>query len=254
MRLSRLLAVATLNLPTEEKRRLASGGEPVVPSVPVRPLLRFYSRPGNKIVFHGMSGYPVALRDLENPPFLLSYSHGLPTKDERVIALAGSRRADCEGLQAAYALGKALAEKGFTLLLSNSHGFDRWARLGARSASGRCFVLCDCGLGTKRIKGDRSLRGERLVSPFLPYEEVSRQSCLSRNVLTAALSDSVIIGQAPEKSGALHVAGCALDLGKEVFVHPGGIGAGFLREGSRSLYLSGAPLFGGDDLREEGMV
>ncbi|HRV24170.1 MAG TPA: DNA-processing protein DprA [Sphaerochaeta sp.] len=247
MRISRLLSIATLNLPTEEKRRLAEGGTSVTPSIPIQPMLRFFSRPGNKIVFYGMTGYPPSLIDLENPPFMLSYSASLPEAGDRIIALAGSRQSDYEGLRAAYALGKALAETGFTLLVSNSSGFDRWARLGSQSADSRSFVLCDCGLGTKRITSNRSLRGEHLISPFLPYEEVSPQSCLSRNVLTAALSTAVIIGQAPKRSGALHVAGCALDLGKDVFVHQSGIGSKPNQEGSRFLHQSGAPIVGGDD-------
>jgi len=78
MRISRLLSIATLNLPTEEKRRLAKGGTSVTPSIPIQPMLRFFSRPGNKIVFYGMTGYPPSFTELENPPFMLSYSASLP--------------------------------------------------------------------------------------------------------------------------------------------------------------------------------
>jgi DNA processing protein len=255
MRVSRLLTIATLNLSTEEKRRLAMDVRKTVsPSFPIQPMLRFYSRPGNKIVFYGMAGYPSSLAELKNPPFPLSYSERLPKPGDRIIALAGSRRCDYEGLQGAYHLGKALAEMDFILLVSNSHGFDRWARLGAQSANKRSFVLCDCGLGTKRITTNRSLQGEYLISPFLPYEEASPQTCLSRNVLTAALSSAVIIGQAPKRSGALHVAGCALDLGKDVFVHRSGIGSRPSQEGSLFLHQSGAPIVGGDDPSQPVMV
>ncbi len=111
MRISRLLSIATLNLPTEEKRRLAKGGTSVTPSIPIQPMLRFFSRPGNKIVFYGMTGYPPSLIDLENPPFMLSYSASLPEAGDRIIALAGSRQSDYEGLLAA-CLGKALCGDG----------------------------------------------------------------------------------------------------------------------------------------------
>lgn len=223
-------------------------------TVPIAAMMRYYSRSVNKVAFYGMELYPSALVEIENPPFILSYNERLPSPSERIITLAGSRQCDYEGLQGAYALGKGLAQMGFTLLVSNSYGFDRWARLGAQSVKKPSYVLCDCGLGTKRITTNQSLEGEYLLSPFLPFEEVSRQSILSRNVLSVALGEATIIGQAPEKSGALHVATCALDLGKDVFVHQSGIGKKPSQMGSLFLHQSGAPLFGGDDQSQGSVV
>lgn len=255
MNLSTLLRVAQLNLPGPEAyERIIKRMIPPYSPREITPLLRFYSVTSNRIVFYPMAEYPKRLLDLENPPFHLSYNSTLPQKEERIITLAGSRSCDFEGLQAAFILGKALAEAGFTLLVSNSRGFDRWARLGSQSANKASYVNCDCGLGTKRITYDRSLEGEKLISAFLPFEEVTPIRCLSRNVLSAALSDVTIIGPAPSDSGALHVASWALDLGKEVLVHPSGVGPKKTQMGSSFLHQSGAHLFGGGDLPSKGVI
>ena len=63
--------------------------------------------------------------------------------------------------------------------------------------------------------------GGLTISAYAPWESGRKHYFLERNIIMAALAKRVIIMEAPARSGALHTAEFALELGREVFAVPG---------------------------------
>ena len=199
----------------------------------------------NHVVFLGMQEYPALLAELENPPFRLFYRGRLPAKDEKLLSICGTRKADLIGESASYALALEASANKVSVVTSHSPGIDRATLYAVKDCGGSAFVTCDCGLDSPRILRNRLLEGMNLLSPFEPDDSAHRYRCLSRNVLTAALSPLLVVVQAPLPSGALHCAGLALDMGREVVVHQGGLREYPWCAGTRQLVEEGCPVVGG---------
>ncbi|MDY0289475.1 MAG: DNA-processing protein DprA [Sphaerochaeta sp.] len=199
----------------------------------------------NGVVFLGMEGYPPLLAAEENPPFRLLYRGRLPAQGEPMISVCGTRKADLQGESCSYALALEAAANKVSVVTSHSSGIDRSALYGASDGRGSVFVTCDCGLDTPRIRGNRLLGGMNLISAFEPDDAPLRYRCLSRNVLTAALSPLLVVVQAPQRSGSLHCASLGLDMGREVVVHQSGLRPLPWCEGTRALAQDGCPVVDG---------
>ena len=198
----------------------------------------------NGVVFLGMKGYPPLLAVEENPPFRLFYRGRLPQHDEPLLSICGTRKADLAGESASYALALEAGANHVSIVTTHSQGIDRAALYAASDAHAPAFVTCDCGLDTPRIVNNHLLRGMNLISPFEPDDVALRFRCLSRNVLTAALSPLLVVVQAPQRSGSLHCAGLALDMGREVVVHHSGLRKHPWCLGTRQLAEEGCPVVG----------
>jgi len=199
----------------------------------------------NHVVFLGTEEYPSLLSEEENPPFRLFYRGRLPKRHEQMLSVCGTRKADLAAESASYALALEAGANRVSVVTSHSQGIDRAALYAASDGGFPAYVPCDCGLDTPRVFQNRLLGGLNLLSAFEPDDKALRFRCLSRNVLTAALSPLLVVVEAPVRSGALHCAGLALDMGREVVVHHSG-----LRElpwcgGTRQLAQEGCPVVEG---------
>ncbi len=203
------------------------------------------SNTNNHVVFLGMEEYPPLLSEEDNPPFRLFYRGRLPKKDEQLLSLCGTRKADLAGENASYALALEAGANRVSVVTSHSQGIDRAALYAANDGSFTAFVPCDCGLDTPRILKNRLLTGVNLLSAFEPDDSAIRFRCLSRNVLTAALSPLLVVVEAPVRSGSLHCAGLALDMGREVVVHHSGLRDLPWCGGTRQLAEEGCPVVNG---------
>ena len=224
-----MLAISLLPLSTQEKYLLAKEnpsindlkGRGVSPDR-VERMLSYLSQSGANVCFYGMDTYPKAFLELENPPFRLMYTKNLPSSEENLLTLCGSRYTDLESATASYTLALEAAVNAVSLVCSNSHGIDRSALYAYQDYKANAYVLCDCGLATDRVKYNPLTASMNMVSAFEPDDEALPFRCLSRNILSASLSMATVVMQSPKRSGALHVASSALDLGKDVFVHASG--------------------------------
>jgi len=199
----------------------------------------------NGVVFLGMEGYPALLAEEDNPPFRLFYRGRLPRHSEQLLSICGTRKADLVGESASYALALEAGSNHVSIVTSHSRGIDRAALYGVSDGGGSAFVTCDCGLDSPRILDNRLLQGMNLLSAFEPDDTALRFRCLSRNVLTAALSPLLVVVEAPLPSGSLHCASLALDMGREVVVHYSGLREYPWCRGTRQLARDGCPVVSG---------
>ena len=141
------------------------------------------------------------------------------------VGIVGTRRAGTYGKACAAKFAEALARAGATVISGGALGVDGAAHEGAMRAGGTTVAVLATGVDTvyPAVHAglfDRIKENGALVSQYAIGSRADEFKFLARNYLIAAMSQAVIVIEAPHKSGSLRTAHDAADLGKEVFVVP----------------------------------
>lgn len=131
------------------------------------------------------------------------------------VAIVGTRAATAYGRRIARAFASELAAAGCCIVSGLALGIDACAHEGALDAGGATVGILGSGhaaffprrnapLAERMIAG-----GGAVLSPFAPEHRAERHQFLQRNGVVAALSDAVVVIEAPARSGALNTAGWA---------------------------------------------
>jgi len=131
------------------------------------------------------------------------------------IAVVGTRAATPHGRRLALRIAADLGAAGCCILSGLALGIDAAAHEGALSAGAPTIGVL--GSGHRRFfpRRNRELAeripaaGGAVVSPYPPDQPPFRGQFLERNGVVAALSDAVLVVEAPSRSGALNTAGWA---------------------------------------------
>jgi DNA processing protein len=190
--------------------------------------------------------YPAGLCDAPDPPDPIFARGSRAVVDRVSIAVVGARRATDAGLSAARRIGRILAQAGVCVVSGLALGIDAAAHAGALDADdGRtCAILgggIDAGAppSNARLKERIEARG-LLLSEWEPRCPPAPWMFPHRNRLIAALSRAVVVVEAGPRSGALHTAQYAIDLGRELAVVPGPIDSDWCQGSNRLLQREGA--------------
>ena len=190
--------------------------------------------------------YPERILQLRGaPPALFTWGDSTCLKSPP-IAIVGTRGATTYGKAAARKFAEALSTHGVTIVSGGAQGIDAAAHEGALDAGGKTACVMACGIDNIYPAAHRSLferiRKEGcLVSQFPAGWNPRADSFVQRNATIAALSDGVLVIEAPESSGALITANRANEFGRNVYVVPGSIATVSFR-GSHALIREGATL------------
>jgi DNA protecting protein DprA len=134
------------------------------------------------------------------------------------IGIVGTRQPSAHGLASARAIAAVCVAEGWVVVSGVARGIDEAAHEAALSAGGRTIgVLPSPAPGGLR-KGARRLGGQMvgsgaLISDRPPGTPPAAWSFVARNSLLAALTDGLIVVEAPEGSGALITAEAASEFG-----------------------------------------
>jgi DNA processing protein len=131
------------------------------------------------------------------------------------VAIVGTRAATPYGRRLARAFAQSLGAAGCCILSGLALGVDAEAHEGALCAgtptigvigSGhrRFFPPRNAALAQRIVAG-----GGAVLSPYAPEHPAFPHQFLERNGIVAALSDAVVVIEAPARSGALNTAGWA---------------------------------------------
>jgi DNA processing protein len=172
----------------------------------------------------GMEGWPKPFADLPDSPRQLFIAGDLPEVSQ-VVAIVGTRYADEDGLQFARQLSRELSRAGALIVSGGAAGIDSAAHLGALDAGGKTVAVLATGLIDAYPKHNARLFATIAESGALVCENERRSGAggwifLRRNRLIAALAHTVVVVQAPQRSGALATARIALALKRRVFAVP----------------------------------
>lgn len=190
--------------------------------------------------------YEGALEHTDYPPALFTLGNTDCLSKPRV-AIVGSRQTSSYGKAAAKKFAESLARSGITIVSGGAFGIDTCAHEGALEVGGSTVSVLPTGVdvvypAANRPLFQRIVEKGCLVSQFAMGQKITDDSFfLNRNQVIAALSDAILIVEAPTGSGSLKTALAAIEQGKEVFVVPGPVSS-MSFNGSHNLIRDGATL------------
>lgn len=211
--------------------------------------LRFLERPGVAWLPRGDPRFPAALAEIADPPWALWVRGHDLALDRSWAAVVGTRMPDEVSKRAAFVLGRDLAAAGAVVVSGLARGIDGQAHRGAVEA-GLTVAVLGHGIDSVSPLGHAGLArrvlaaGGALVSEYGPGEPAFGYRFVERNRVISGLARTVVVVQAPARSGALATADFGLDQGRDVLVHAAGL-TGKRGAGTRNLAREGAPVIAG---------
>lgn len=210
-------------------------------------------------IFYWDSTYPPQLREIYDPPVTLFHRGTLPDNGLSLAGIVGTRFPTGAARTAAFRLGFELGREGIGVVSGLARGIDREAHDGCVEAGGVSVAVLGNGIDLIYPVSSRSVgmailaSGGAILSEYPPGVPPLQYHFPARNRIISGLCRSVVVVQAPARSGALITADYALEQGRDLYVHAAGIG-GTAGAGSRRLAESGAPIVHGsaDIMREWG--
>lgn len=202
-------------------------------------------RNGVRVLTPDGDEYPESLFAIDEPPVVLYCRGKLPAKERQMtLGVVGPRHPDAYGEKIAYRLSFELAAAGMVIVSGMAEGIDGIAAAAAVSAGGQTVAVFGCGVDIAYPRHHAHLADEiaahgAVLSEFAPGTKPTGENFPIRNRLISALSQSVLIPEAGERSGALITARYALLQGKRLFAVPGDI-TDPRSKGSNRLLAGGA--------------
>lgn len=181
---------------------------------------------GWDIITYEDEKYPERLRNISAPPAVLYVDGELPDIDNEVlIGIVGTRKASDYAVKVANLMSRGIAQAGAVVVSGGALGVDSASHSGAILCGGKTIAVLGCGLGTKYLMSNESLRNSirkngALVTEFPPFAPASRYTFPMRNRIISGLSLGVLVVEAGVKSGSLITANYALEQGRDVFAVP----------------------------------
>jgi len=203
----------------------------------------------------GQPVYPALLKEIRDYPKELYYIGDPKLLEEKCVSIVGSRKTNQYGRSTAYSFGKALGQRGITVVSGMAVGIDTCAHEGALQEKGNTAAVLACGLDLCYPPRNRELKGEIesagiVLSEYPPGTAAQRYYFPQRNRIISGLSPLTVVVQAGNRSGALITAELAADQGRDVGAVPGNIDSEY-NLGSNKLLREGAfALTGVQDLLE----
>lgn len=182
---------------------------------------------GLKFVTPADEGYPLALKEIYDPPPVL-YIKGSLEAEFPGVALVGSRRSTRYGEKVAFELACELVKRGVVIVSGLALGIDRNSHLGAIKCGGRTVGVLGSGHDFNYPYQNSDLyrqipdRGA-VISEFWLDMPPRAGNFPRRNRIISGLCQGVVVVEAAERSGALITANLALDQNRQVFAVPGNI-------------------------------
>ena len=209
------------------------------------------------VLLPGDRALPAPVKALDQPPLHL-YWKGQgplwsPLRRGQAVAVVGTRRPSLHGLQAASAIGGALAQAGWPVVSGLAEGIDAAAHQGCLRAGGRPIGVL--GTPLDRVYPSHHARLQQqvasqglLISEQAPGSRVRAGHFAARNRLQVALVCAVVLVECPEASGALHAARLAWGQGLRLWVVPADAAKPSAAGSNRWLSAGAAPLLATSDL------
>lgn len=171
--------------------------------------------------------YPKLLKEIYDPPFCL-FVKGKLKNDGYNLAVVGTRKFSNYGKQITEEIVEPLASQGITIVSGLAYGIDGIAHKATLEVGGTTIAVLGSGINRAHIFPKEHARlaeeivekGGAVISEYPPGTIPTRYTFPRRNRIVAGMSLGTLVIEAPEESGALITAQCALDNGRDVFAVP----------------------------------
>jgi DNA processing protein len=195
--------------------------------------------------------YPPLLREIYDPPLVLFYKGILPNPEKSLLGMVGTRKPSPQAASQAYKLAFGAGKAGISVISGLAIGIDAMSHRGNLVSCVPGFAVLGSGIDEVYPSANRPLAkrimdsGGALISEYPPGTRPAKWTFPARNRIISAFSRSVLLVEAPIKSGALITAAFALEQGKDLWVASAGCQQSdsmFDREGTVKLVQDGAEI------------
>jgi len=174
------------------------------------------------------SRYPVGLLNVKNHPIVISARGNISALSKQSVSIVGTRHSTAAGMNFISEIAEEFAKHGFAVTSGMAMGTDTAAHKGALRAEGDSQTIAVLAGGVDYIWPleneslyyeilDRGVAISEMPVGMMP----NAQNFVQRNRWVAAISNTLIVGEADEKSGSMTTARFAIDYGKRLFAVPG---------------------------------
>ena len=180
-------------------------------------VLRTCTRKSIEILTCADSRYPRRLLNIPDPPIVLYYSGHLPDWEyQPVVSVVGTRKASPYGLATAKKLSRQIAACGGLVISGCANGIDSAAMQGAMEVGSVTVGVLGNGVDVVYPRNNRNLYAKVakcgcLISEYEPGSKPERWHFPQRNRIMSGIANCVLVIEAPDPSGALITARCALE-------------------------------------------
>ncbi|MCL2229944.1 MAG: DNA-processing protein DprA [Treponema sp.] len=193
--------------------------------------------------------YPPLLREIYDPPCVLYYRGILPNPEKSLLGMVGTRKPSPAAAEQAYKIAGNIGRKGVSVISGLALGIDAMSHRGNLISGAPGYAVLGNGIDEIYPHSNKPLAkrildsGGAVISEYAPGIPPCKWTFPARNRIISGLSRSVLIVEAPKKSGALITAGFALEQGKDLWVASSGVHEdSFNREGTIKLAYDGADI------------
>lgn len=178
-----------------------------------------------KYITYFSNEYPVSLKELKDPPFMLFYKGYLPKNSElqKSLAIIGTRNPEERyGKEIAKRSGKLLADIGWWNISGLAIGCDEYGHKGSLGATGAILAQ---GLihpifpkENKRLAEEILETGGFLMSELPPSTPICSIFFILRDRLQSGMTKGIFVVETSNKSGTLHTVKYSLEQGRETII------------------------------------
>ncbi|WP_024746279.1 DNA-processing protein DprA [Levilactobacillus namurensis] len=205
------------------------------------------------------AAYPVALREIYEPPVVLFYLGNLAHLSAPQLGVVGTRHPSDYAFRAMQAVLPTVVQCGVTIVSGMAQGVDTLAHQVALAHHGTTIAVVGTGLGRCYPAANRPLmaqltRQQLVVSEYPWAAGPAKFHFVERNRVISGLSQSLLVVEAARRSGSLITANFALQENRNVLAIPGAIDVPN-SVGTNELILAGAkPILNSEHIMEELLV
>ena len=173
--------------------------------------------------------YPECLKQIYNPPTKLYYKGNLDLlKDERLIAVVGTRNPSSYGKLCCEYMVKKMTSANITIVSGFAKGIDSIAHKTSLLAGGKTIAVIASGLDIVYPASNLSLYREieekgLILSEYEAGVKPFKFNFPQRNRIIAGLSKGTIVVESKDRGGSLITADLALEFNRDVYAVPGDV-------------------------------
>ena len=173
--------------------------------------------------------YPECLKEISNPPLKLYYKGNLDLlKEERLIAVVGTRNPSSYGKLCCEYMVKKMTSANITIVSGFAKGIDSIAHKTSLLTEGKTIAVIASGLDIVYPASNLSLYREieekgLILSEYEAGVKPFKSNFPQRNRIIAGLSKGTIVVESKDRGGSLITADLALEFNRDVYAVPGDV-------------------------------
>ena len=173
--------------------------------------------------------YPECLKEISNPPLKLYYKGNLDLlKEERLIAVVGTRNPSSYGKLCCEYMVKKMTSANITIVSGFAKGIDSIAHKTSLLTDGKTIAVIASGLDIVYPASNLSLYREieekgLILSEYEAGVKPFKSNFPQRNRIIAGLSRGTIVVESKNRGGSLITADLALEFNRDVYAVPGDV-------------------------------